>query len=213
MGILIGISTFRSEQNSLAYLDELMPDILISSGGALVKYGTDYIYKAEFTRAETNAMIEMARSVCGSDCEITIDTVDAHYWNYKVDPKELDQSDRGVENKGKIWKIKGIVFDRMGDKGMNYFIEGIQGSGKSTLVEKMSKRYLGCTVFREGDYSPVELAWCAYVTKGRYAEILDQYHSIRDLIEENSYAEGDHRVICYTKVITDLPGFHKDLEQ
>ena len=96
---------------------------------------------------------------------------------------------------------------------MNYFIEGIQGSGKSTLVAKLSKRYPSCTVFREGDYSPVELAWCAYVTKSRYAEILDQYHSIRDLIEENSYAEDDHRVICYTKVITDIPGFHKDLEQ
>ena len=36
--ILIGVSTSRSEQNSLVYLNELMPDILISSGGALVKY-------------------------------------------------------------------------------------------------------------------------------------------------------------------------------
>ena len=34
-GILIGVSTSRSEQNSLVYLNELMPDILISSGGAL----------------------------------------------------------------------------------------------------------------------------------------------------------------------------------
>ena len=91
-GILIGVSTSRSEQNSLVYLNELMPDILISSGGALVKYGTEYIYKAEFSVAETNAMIDLARSVCGNDCEITIDTIDAHYWNYKIDPKKLDQS-------------------------------------------------------------------------------------------------------------------------
>lgn len=91
-GILIGVSTSRSEQNSLAYLNELTPDILISSGGALVKYGTEYIYKAEFSVAETNSMIDMARSVCGNDCEITIDTIDAHYWNYKVDPKKIDQS-------------------------------------------------------------------------------------------------------------------------
>ena len=96
---------------------------------------------------------------------------------------------------------------------MNYFIEGLQGSGKSTLVEKLSKRYQGCTVFREGDYSPVELAWCARVTKERYAEILDKYDSIRGLIEEKSYAEDDYIVICYTQVITDVPGFHKDLEQ
>ena len=91
-GILIGVSTSRSEQNSLVYLNELTPDILISSGGALVKYGTEYIYKAEFSSTETNAMIDRARSVCGNDCEITIDTIDAHYWNYKVDPKKLDQS-------------------------------------------------------------------------------------------------------------------------
>jgi len=90
--ILIGVSTSRSEQNSLAYLNELKPDILISSGGALVKYKTEYIYKAEFSVEETNAMIHEARRICGNDCEITIDTIDAHYWNYKIDPKKLDKS-------------------------------------------------------------------------------------------------------------------------
>lgn len=91
-GILIGVSTSRSEQNSLVYLNELMPDILISSGGALVKYKTDYIYKAEFSVEETQTMIDVARNICGNNCEITIDTIDAHYWNYKVDPKKLDKS-------------------------------------------------------------------------------------------------------------------------
>ena len=90
-GTLIGVSTSRSEQNSLVYLNELMPDILISSGGALVKYKTEYIYKADFSVEETNAMIDVARNICGNDCEITIDTIDAHYWNYKVDPKKLDK--------------------------------------------------------------------------------------------------------------------------
>lgn len=91
-GMLIGVSTSRSEQNSTTLLNELMPDILISSGGALVKDGTKYIYKAEFSEIETRNMIAAARSVCGEDCEITIDTTDAHYWNYKTDPKKLDQS-------------------------------------------------------------------------------------------------------------------------
>ena len=91
-GMLIGVSTSRSEQNSMTFLNELMPDILISSGGALVKNGTEYIYKAEFTEVETRNMIDVARAVCGEDCEITIDTTDAHYWNYKIDPKKFDQS-------------------------------------------------------------------------------------------------------------------------
>lgn len=96
---------------------------------------------------------------------------------------------------------------------MNYFVEGLQGSGKSTLVEKKAKEYPSCKAFREGDYSPAELAWCAYVSLDRYAEILEKYSEIRGMIEEKSHVEGDHVIICYTQVITDVPGFHKDLEQ
>ena len=95
---------------------------------------------------------------------------------------------------------------------MNYFVEGLQGSGKSTLLEKLAKKYPDCTVFHEGDYSPVELAWCARVTKDKYARILEKYSDISTMIEENSHAEGDNMIICYTKIITDVPGFHKDLE-
>ena len=95
---------------------------------------------------------------------------------------------------------------------MNYFVEGLQGSGKSTLTEKLSKKYNDHTVFREGDYSPIELAWCAYVTKEKYLEILDKYRDIRNLIEEKSFAEGEHVIICYTQIITDITEFHKNLE-
>jgi len=91
-GILIGVSTSRGEPNALPFIEELQPDVLITSGGALIKYNNEYIYKAEFSVEETRRMIETAREVCGTDCEITIDTIDSHYWNYKVDPKKQDQS-------------------------------------------------------------------------------------------------------------------------
>ena len=91
-GILIGVSTSRGEQNALSFIEELQPDVLIASGGALVKYNGEYIYKAEFSKEETKQMIAAAREVCGMDCEITIDTIDSHYWNYKIDPKKQDQS-------------------------------------------------------------------------------------------------------------------------
>ena len=90
--LLIGISTSRSEQNSMNFLSKLLPDILISSGGASVKRNNEYIYKAEFTIEEINHMIRSARAVCGEDCEITIDTLQNHYWNYTIDPKKQDQS-------------------------------------------------------------------------------------------------------------------------
>ena len=44
--------------------------------------------------------------------------------------------------------------------GVNYFVEGLQGSGKSTLVKRLSERLPDHKAFHEGDYSPVELAWC-----------------------------------------------------
>lgn len=91
-GILIGVSTSRSELNAFSFVEELRPDVLIASGGALVKYHDEYIYRAEFSAEETRRMIAEAREVCGNDCEITIDTIDAHYWNYKIDPKKQDKS-------------------------------------------------------------------------------------------------------------------------
>ena len=96
---------------------------------------------------------------------------------------------------------------------MNYFIEGLQGSGKSTMVERLSGKYPDHSVFREGDYSPVELSWCAYVGMNEYEDILDKYDDIKKEIETYSHKEDDHMVICYTRIITDIPGFHKDLEQ
>lgn len=91
-GFLIGISTSRSEQNCLKFLGELKPDILISSGGAFVRADGKTIYASFFSAAETNRLIETARTICGLDCEITVDTLDAHYWNYKINPKEQDKS-------------------------------------------------------------------------------------------------------------------------
>ena len=91
-GMMIGVSTSRGEGNALPFIKELRPDILIASGGALIRYRGEYIYRAEFTPERTRQIIAAARSVCGMDCEITIDTVDAHYWNYRDNPKKLDKS-------------------------------------------------------------------------------------------------------------------------
>lgn len=91
-GVLTGISTSRAEQNVLSFTEKIKPDILITSGGALVQYNNEYIYKAMFTAEETGQIIKTARNVCGNNCEITIDTMDGHYWNYKTDPKKQDKN-------------------------------------------------------------------------------------------------------------------------
>ncbi len=96
---------------------------------------------------------------------------------------------------------------------MNYFIEGLQGSGKSTLVRKLSERHSDYTAVREGEYSPLELSWCAYMDGKTYQEKLDHYSDMRKMIEEKTYSEGDKKIVCYTKIKTANRGFYKDLEQ
>lgn len=91
-GYLIGVSTSRSEQNCLSVLEDLIPDILITGAGALIKINGEYIYKALFSEDRTSEMIAIAKKICGNDCEITIDTLDKHYWNYIADPSKSDET-------------------------------------------------------------------------------------------------------------------------
>lgn len=93
-----------------------------------------------------------------------------------------------------------------------FFVEGLQGAGKSTFVQKLSAELTDYEVFCEGDYSPVELAWCAYVTEEQYNKILKKYPSLSEEIKQKTVKEGEHRIICYTKILTDVPNFHRDLE-
>lgn len=95
---------------------------------------------------------------------------------------------------------------------MNYFVEGLQGAGKTTFVRHLSEQMDDYKVFREGDYSPVELAWCAYVTRQEYPDVLAKYPSLKEEIKDKTVTEGEYKIICYTQILTDVPGFHKELE-
>ena len=98
---------------------------------------------------------------------------------------------------------------------MNYYIEGLQGAGKSTLTGKLGEILPQYQVFREGDYNPVELAWCAYMDREQYESVLKKYAQIAEEIRANTATEqeGERFVVTYTRILTDIPGFHKDLEQ
>ena len=81
-------------------------------------------------------------------------------------------------------------------KKNNYFVEGLQGAGKTTFVQKLSDKLEDYQVFREGDFSPVELAWCAYVTEEQYNDILKDYPSIGEEIKAKTVIEGAYTRIC-----------------
>ncbi len=86
LGYLIGISTARGESNARQYIASLNPDIIISSSGALVKNNDKIIGCFEFAEKETERLIGYSLELTDNKCEITVDTVDKHYWNYKQDP-------------------------------------------------------------------------------------------------------------------------------
>lgn len=94
----------------------------------------------------------------------------------------------------------------------NLFIEGIQGAGKSTLLQKLQTSLLHYKIYREGDYSPVELAWCSYMNIAQYEKICAKYEIIQNEIIQNTYTEENYKVSTYTKIITDIAGFHKYME-
>lgn len=89
MGILIGISTARGESNAKCFISKVKPEIVISSGGALVRYKDDYIFSSAFSAEEATTLINTSRLLTEGQCEITVDTQNGHYWNYKIDPLEM----------------------------------------------------------------------------------------------------------------------------
>ena len=59
----------------------------------------------------------------------------------------------------------------------------------------------------------MELAWCAYVTEDQYENILKRYPDLTDEIQDKTVREEEHRIISYTQILTDIQGFHKDMEK
>ena len=93
-GFVIGVSTSRSKSNSRKFIGSLSPEIIISSGGAMVTLNGMDIVTEEFDGEETARIIAAARRICG-DLNITADTADenAEYFrNFTPPADELEKS-------------------------------------------------------------------------------------------------------------------------
>lgn len=84
-GVLIGFSTSRGRPNILPFEEKIKPDVLICNGGGCIFYKEKLIRTQTFSISETRSMLETAYKVCGENAEITLDTLDAIYWNRKHD--------------------------------------------------------------------------------------------------------------------------------
>lgn len=141
LGVMIGVSTSRSVQNSMFYISKLSPDIIIASGGAVVKNNDEYIYTAEFTNDETRNMIATARKICGVNCEITIDTLEEHFWNYKIDPNNLDAN----------WGDSIYTdYSEFGEKALKMCVEIFDKEKANELAKYL--RDCDCVKFSDGEW-------------------------------------------------------------
>lgn len=84
-GLALGFVTARGEISIERYVKQLEPELVIASGGASIRYCGELLYTCMFTPEETNALILAGRRV-KQDCEITVDTLEAHYWDRKGEP-------------------------------------------------------------------------------------------------------------------------------
>lgn len=91
-GYSIGVSTSRSEENSMKFLDSLTPDVLISSGGAKVSCNNEIISCSCIDPEKVREVISKAREIAG-DLNITVDTDDCEYYRNFIPPQdELEKS-------------------------------------------------------------------------------------------------------------------------
>ncbi len=95
----------------------------------------------------------------------------------------------------------------------NIFIEGIPGSGKSTLLGKLQKSLPAYRFYREGDISPVDLAWCSYLSITQYKKLLEDWPQFRNIIDAESVREEGYYIIPYTRIHGDNHEFYSYIEK
>jgi len=95
-------------------------------------------------------------------------------------------------------------------------VEGIPGSGKSTMAQRIADFYADrgftANVYREGGFHPADLAWNACIPVERLECVLAPYRSFREEIDQHTHREDDYAIISYTQVKTDHSAFFKDME-
>lgn len=94
----------------------------------------------------------------------------------------------------------------------NIVIEGVPGFGKSTLVKNLSNQLVGSIPFFEGDYNPIDLAWCSYLNEDEYNGLLNRFDKLKPEIIRNKYKEANMYIVTYTKIRAE-ESFYREFEQ
>lgn len=95
----------------------------------------------------------------------------------------------------------------------NIFIEGVPGTGKSTLLNRFAQKQPEYHVYREGDLSPVELAWCSYMTRCEWEAVLRRYPDFEQEIRDKTKVEEDRYIVAYTQILAENRSFYQEMER
>lgn len=99
------------------------------------------------------------------------------------------------------------------NSNLNIYIEGIPGCGKTTLLNKLGWALEEYKIYLEGDISPVELAWCSYMTEEQYNRTLLEFPEFEEDIRKHTVKEDIYYIVAYTRVQTDKCVFYQHMEQ
>lgn len=96
------------------------------------------------------------------------------------------------------------------------FIEGIPGSGKTTLAkrlyDKLQAEYV-VDLRLEGELHPIDVCWCSILTPVEYHDLCNTYHRYQQEIEAHTKQVHGHYITAYTNVHVDDPTFYHYLNQ
>jgi hypothetical protein len=95
-------------------------------------------------------------------------------------------------------------------------IEGIPGSGKSTIAEKIAERYRGSgqsvNLYLEGPGHPVELGWFACFSDTQYNELLRLNSTFRSIIGRIAIFDAGYVLVPFSEIQSDDEDLSKQWE-
>ena len=95
-------------------------------------------------------------------------------------------------------------------------VEGIPGSGKTTIANRISAHYrsigISAITYSEGEAHPADLGWIACIPLDRYDELLARYPQFAEDIRANVQIEQGYAMVAHLWIKDKTKAFHDEME-